>query len=98
MLFPTLLVICFAVGLMGVVLARTDGSGLYVAFCALSPVLLPIWIGMQIGDWLTNSGKKYAHTSPAKAKRSSPRIAFARPIRSRVMAAQSNCVAPATQH
>ncbi len=95
MLLPTLLVSCFAVGLMGVVLARTDGSGLYVAFCALSPVLLPIWIGMQVGDWLTNSGKKYAHASPAKAKRSS-RIAFARP--SRVMAGQSNCVAPATQH
>lgn len=92
MLFPTLLVLCFVVGLMGVVLARTDGSALYVAFCLLSPVLLPIWIGMQVSELFANMGKNAPRTeTPRMAKR----FAFARP---RAMAAHSSCVATVAQH
>lgn len=91
-MFPTLLVICFVVGLLGVVLARTDGSALYVAFCVLSPVLLPIWIGMQVGELLANIGKNALVTeTPRMVKR----VAFARP---RAMAAHSSYAAPVAQH
>lgn len=83
MLFPTLLAVCFVVGVVGVVLARTDGSALYLAFCVLSPVLLPIWIGMQVGEWLTSSGKKLAQAPRTEPARMNARVAFARPMQSR---------------
>lgn len=95
-MFPTLLVLCFVVGLLGVVLARTDGSALYVAFCLLSPVLLPIWIGMQVGELLANMGKNTPVTeTPRMVTRMAKRIAFARP---RAMAAHSSYAASVAQH
>lgn len=96
MLFPTLLVLCFAIGFIGIASARTDGSVMYVAFCVLSPVLLPIWIGMQVGEWFGN--KCAVAAAKPEATRARPRMAFVRSLRSRAMATRSSYVAPVAQH
>jgi hypothetical protein len=98
MLIPTLLVGLFAVGFLGMMMARTDGSALYVAFCLFSPVLLPIWFGMQLGEMFVTASKKLSQASQSEVSRFGSRIAFTRPMRSRALSARPSCVAPVAQH
>ncbi len=96
MLIPALLVVCFLVGLFGVMSTRTDGSGLYLAFCVLSPVLVPVWLGMQLGEWIASPKKKVVSSAASVAPRMRTRAAYVRPIRPRAMTARPSCVAKAS--
>jgi hypothetical protein len=91
-----ILIACFIAGFLGVALARSEGALVYLAFALFSPVLVPIWLGMQVANWSANTVEHLRVTAKSRGA-AAHGISQPRSMRMRPMAS-SSAYLTAAQH